>query len=80
MGQYGREEVHKRRSSVGGAGVEVPRVVMAAVPLLLLVVKFGTCPGSMGDKVPAAAKQGAGQLSMGCVAPCRPDALLVVQR
>ena len=53
-----------------------------AVPLLLLVVEFASacvasCPGSMNDEVPAAAKQEAGPPPVGCVAQRRSDALLV---
>ena len=55
--------------------------VMVAVLLLLLAVEFATCaascPGSMGNEAPAAVKQEAGPPPVGCVAPHRPDALLV---
>ena len=46
-------------ASIGGASVELHRVVVVvvAVPLLLLVVEFASCvescPGSMDDEVPA---------------------------
>ena len=56
-------------------------VVVVIIPLLLLVVEFSSgvarCPGSVGDEVPAAVKQEAGPPPVGCVAPHRPDALLV---
>jgi hypothetical protein len=75
--------VPQGRASVGGAGLELPRAVAVAfvVPLLLLVVEFASCvasfPGSVDDEVPAVAKQEAGSPPVGCVAPCRKDALLV---
>ena len=56
-------------------------VVVAAVPLLLLVVEFPPCvasfPGSVDNEVPAAVKQEAGPPPVGCVAPRRLNALLV---
>ena len=64
------------RASVGGASVELLRVVVVVVvvPLLLLVVDFGaTCaasyPGSMDDEVPAAVKQEAGPPLVGLRGP-----------
>ena len=63
--------------------MELPRavVVVVVVLLLLLVVEFASCvascPGSVDDEVPAAVKQEAGPPPVGCVAPRRPDALLV---
>ena len=64
--QYGRALGHRGRALIGGAGVELLRVVAVkvAVPLLLLVVEFASCvascPGSVDDEVPSAVKQEAG--------------------
>ena len=71
------------RASIGGTSAELLRVVVVVfvVPLLLLVVEFASCVasclGSVDDEVPAAVKQEAGPPPVGCVAPRRPDALLV---
>ena len=73
----------KGRASVGGASAELPRVlvVATAVPLLLLVIEFSTCaancPGSMDDEVHAAVRQEAGPTPVGYMTPRRPDALPV---
>ena len=70
------------RASIGGASVELPRVVVVVVvvPLLLLIVELSTCAascsGSVDDEVPEAVKQEAGPPPVGSVAPRRPDALL----
>ena len=54
------------RASIGGASVELFRVVvvLVVVPLLLLVVEFASCvascPKSVDDEVPAAVRQMAG--------------------
>ena len=75
--------VPQGRTSVGDGSIELLRVVVviAAVPPLLLVVEFATCaascPGSMGNEAPAAVKQEAGPPPVDCVAPRRPDVLLV---
>ena len=72
MGACVRALVPQGRASIGGASVELLRVVVVVVvvPLLLLVVEFSSCvascPGSVDDEVPAAVKQEAGPLPAGC--------------